>query len=338
MKVTINEVAKLADVSKSTVSRVINATKPVGKEKRERVIRAINELEFKPNSLARGLVHKRTGLVGVIIPDITNPFFAELVRGIEQAIRNEKYNMVLCNTSHRFQKEMEYLEMMRDKHVDGIIFMTSKVTEDHRKFFRKSQLPVTFINRRADDLHASSVDIDNYQAAFDMTHFFLQRGHRRVAIIRAPLTDRTSGFDRFRGYQDAMRQFGIEPDSTLIMRSPFKISNAYHAVNQFLDKNPPVTAIFATSDLMAIGAIKCLQERGIKVPDEVEVAGFDDILMASFYHPSITTVHQPIEKMGNQATYTLIRLIKGEQTAIGNQILPYEIIHRQSTGVKNIQR
>ena len=230
--------------------------------------------------------------------DITNPFFAELVRGIEQAIRNEKYNMVLCNTSHRFQKEMEYLEMMRDKHVDGIIFMTSKVTEDHRKFFRKSQLPVTFINRRADDLHASSVDIDNYQAAFDMTHFFLQRGHRRVAIIRAPLTDRTSGFDRFRGYQDAMRQFGIEPDSTLIMRSPFKISNAYHAVNQFLDKNPPVTAIFATS----------------------------------------TTVHQPIEKMGNQATYTLIRLIKGEQTAIGNQILPYEIIHRQSTGVKNIQR
>lgn len=331
MKTTINEVAKLAGVSKATVSRVMNDSKPVNKEKHDRVIQAIKELEFRPSTVARGLVHKRTGLVGVVIPDITNPFFAEMVRGVEEVVREKNYNMILCNTFHSFEREMSTLNMLMDKYVDGIIFMTAKVTPEHREFFKKNQLPVTFINRKCEDIHVSSLDIDNYQAAHDMTTFFLKRGHRRVAIIRAPLTDKTSGFERFRGYQDAMRAYGVEPDHSLVMRSNFKIESTYKSVKRFLKTQQMVTAIFATSDLMAMGAIKCLKDHGIRVPQDVEVAGFDDIPMASYYIPSITTVRQPITEMGKTATKMLIREINGDKVKNRSIILPYQLICREST-------
>ncbi len=331
MKITINEVAKLAGVSKATVSRVMNNSKPVNPEKHERVLRAIKELEFVPNAVARGLVHKRTGLVGVVIPDITNPFFAELVKGVEEVVREKNYNMILCNTAHNTEKEINYLKMLKEKYVDGIIFMTAKVTVKHKEFFKKSQLPVTFINRKCEDIQVASLDIDNYQAAYDMTAFFLKRGHRHVAIIRAPLTDKTSGFERFKGYQDAMRQYGIDPKESLVMRSNFRIDSAYKAVKQFLQEHHRATAIFATSDLMAIGAIRCLQDHHIDVPGQVEVAGFDDIAMASYYCPSITTVRQPISEMGRQATRLLIKEINGEIIKSRNLILPYQLISREST-------
>lgn len=331
MKITINEVAKLAGVSKATVSRVMNNSKPVNPEKYERVLRAIEELEFKPNPVAQGLVHKRTGLIGVVIPDITNPFFAELVKGIEEVVREKNYNMILCNTTHNGDKELDYLNMLKEKYVDGIIFMTAKVSHEHKEFFRKSKLPVTFINRKCEDIHVASLDIDNYQAAFDMTTFFLKRGHRRVAIIRAPLTDKTSGYERYRGYQDAMESYGIKPDDALVMRSNFKIESAYKAVKKFLKEQKPVTAIFATSDLMAIGAIRCLHDHNLHVPNQVEVAGFDDIPMASYYSPSITTVRQPISEMGKKATRLLIKEIKSEPINSRNIILPYQLILREST-------
>ncbi len=331
MKITINEVAKLAGVSKATVSRVMNNTKPVNPEKHERVLRAIEELEFTPNPVARGLVHKRTGLIGVVIPDITNPFFAELVKGVEEVVREKNYNMILCNTTHNMEKELSYLNMLKDKYVDGIIFMTAKVSPEHKEFFRKSQLPVTFINRKCDDIHVASLDIDNYQAAFDMTTFFLKRGHRRVAIIRAPLTDKTSGYERYRGYQEAMRSYDIEPEESLVMRSNFKIESAYKAVKKFLKEQQPVTAIFATSDLMAIGAIRCLRDHHVQVPKQVEVAGFDDIPMASYYSPSITTIRQPIFEMGRKATRLLIKEVNREIIKTRNVTLPYQLILREST-------
>ena len=331
MKITIDEVAKRAGVSKATVSRVMNDSKPVKKEKYDRVMQVIDELGFIPNPVARGLAHQRTGLVGVVIPDITNPFFAELVKGIEEVVRDKNYNMVLCNTFHNFEKEMSYLKMLREKYVDGIIFMTAKVTHEHRDFFKSSQLPVTFINRKCEDLNVCSLDIDNYQAAHDMTMFFLKRGHRRVAIIRAPLTDKTSGYERYHGYRDAMHAYGLELNDSLVMRSNFKIENTYKTVRRFLREQPPVTAIFATSDLMAIGAIKALQDEGIQVPHQVEVAGFDDIPMASYYHPSITTVRQPITEMGRTATKMLVREMNSEKVKNRNLILPYQLICREST-------
>lgn len=331
MKATINEVAKLAGVSKATVSRVINKSKPVKSETYNRVMEAIRELEFRPNPIARGLANKRSGLIGVLSPDITNPFFAEIVQGIEEVIRENQMNMILCNTNHNHERELKTLNLLYDNHVDGIIFMTSKDTPEHRAFFRKTKLPVTFVNRKCEDIHVCSLDIDNYGAAWDMTSYFLNRGHRRIAIIRAPLTDKTSGYERFRGYLDAMRAAGIEPDDRLIMRSNFKIENTYKVVSHFLKKHPPVTAIFATSDLMAIGTIKCLNDHGLKVPEDVEVAGFDDIPMASYYSPSITTIRQPIREMGMKATDFLIKEVNGRAIKKRNMILPHKLIIREST-------
>lgn len=331
MKKTINEVAKLAGVSKSTVSRVINNSKPVNLDKKEKVLKAISELEFRPNPMARGLVHKKTGLIGVLIPDITNPFFAEIVRGIEDVIQAYHFSILLCHTYHSHEKELEHLNMFHEKYVDGIVFMTSKVTESHRKFFIKTKLPVTFVNRRCRDLDSYSVDIDNYAAAFEMTKFFLNRGHRRIAVIRAPLTDKTSGYERFRGYQDALKLFNLSIEDHLVLRSNFKIENAYKSVRNFLENNRWATAMVATSDLMAIGAIKCLTDYGYRVPEDVEVSGFDDIPMATYYSPSITTVRQPIMEMGKVATQILMAKIEDKTMLENNIVLPHTVIFRKST-------
>lgn len=331
MKKTINEVAKLAGVSKATVSRVINESKPVNPDKKEKVLKAIKELEFRPNPVARGLVHKRTGLIGVLIPDITNPFFAEIVRGIEGVIQTHQFNIILCHTFHSHEKEMEHLHMLHEKYVDGIIFMTSKVTDAHRKFFVESKLPVTFVNRRCSDLNSYSVDINNYQAAFEITSFFLKRGHRKIAVIRAPLTDKTSGYERFRGYQDALRAYQLPIDENLVLRSNFKVENAYKAVRNFLDGGNKASAMVATSDLMAIGAIKCLTDHGYRVPEEIEVSGFDDIPMATYYRPSITTIHQPILDMGKTASKMLIAKMEGRGLLEKNIVLPHTIVFRKST-------
>ncbi len=331
MKKTINEVAKLAGVSKATVSRVINDSKPVNPDKREKVLKAIKELEFRPNPVARGLVHKKSGLIGVLIPDITNPFFAEIVRGIEGVIQAYQFNIVLCHTFHNHEKELEHLQMLHEKYVDGIVFMTSKVTEAHQKFFTESKLPVTFVNRRCSDLNSYSVDINNYQAAFEITSFFLKRGHRKIALIRAPLTDKTSGYERFKGYQDALKSYQLLMDDNLVLRSNFKIENTYKTVRSFLERGHQATAMVATSDLMAIGAIKALTDHGHRVPEDVEVSGFDDIPMATYYSPSITTVRQPILEMGKTAGKMLIAKMGGHPILEKNIILPHTVIFRKST-------
>jgi len=281
-----------------------------------------HELREKLNGLTKT---EQARLVGDLVAK------RALEKGVEEVVREKNYNMILCNTTHNGGKELDYLNMLKEKYVDGIIFMTAKVSHEHKEFFRKSHLPVTFINRKCEDIHVASLDIDNYQAAYDMTTFFLKRGHRRVAIIRAPLTDKTSGYERYRGYQDAMESYGIKPDDSLVMRSNFKIESAYKAVKKFLKEQKPITVIFATSDLMAIGAIRCLRDHNLHVPNQVEVAGFDDIPMASYYSPSITTVRQPISEMGKKATRLLIKEIKGEPIKNRKIILPYQLILREST-------
>ncbi|SDY23207.1 LacI family DNA-binding transcriptional regulator [Tindallia californiensis] len=331
MKLTINEVAKLAGVSKATVSRVINESKPVNQDKKEKVLRAIEELQFKPNPVARGLVQKRTGFIGVLIPDITNSFFAEIVRGIECVVQEHQYHIVLCHTFHSHEKEVEHLRMLREKYVDGIVFMTSKVTEAHKRFFSENKLPVTFVNRKCNDLRSFSVDINNYQAAKEITSFFLKRGHRQIAIIRAPLTDRTSGYERFKGYQDALKMYHIPLREHLVLRSTFKIDSAYKAVKRFLNEGYRATAIVATSDLMAIGAIKALIDHGLRIPENVEVSGFDDVPIAMYYNPSITTIRQPIIEIGKTAGEMLIAKIEGINVTEKNIVLPHSIIFRKST-------
>jgi LacI family transcriptional regulator len=330
-KVTINDIAKMAGVSKATVSRVINKSKYVSPEIYERVMKVIKETEYNPSSIARSLVSKETKIIGLLTPDISNPFYSELVKGMVEVANKYDYNILLCNSFFQTNKEAEFLKILSDKEVDGIIFMTNEITEKHKEFFRKYKKPVVTVNRKFWGFNIPNVDIDNFKAAYDATEYLIKLNHKRIAIIRAPLDDETSGVTRFEGYRKALRDYEIPFDEGLVKEGNFKANTGYKAMEEFLKLDNPPTAVFCVNDEMACGAVRCIIEKGLRVPDDISVVGFDDIPLASLFIPSITTVSQPIYDMGVLAMELICRMIKGEQVEVKTYILPHKLVVRQST-------
>ncbi len=330
MVTTIDQVAKKAGVSKATVSRVLNDSKPVREETRQRVMQAIKELDFKPNPAARSLVSKKSRIIGVIVTDIANLFVSVLVKGIEDIAYSKNYNIFICNSHGSAQKEVKLLQMLKNKRVDGIIFLTSQLISEHKSFFQKSALPISLVNVSYDGNNIIGVRIDNRKAAYDITCYFLQKGHRHIGMIRAPLEDLDTGKERFLGYCQALQEYGLSLNEELIATGDLEAQDGYRLTSALLKNNKP-DAFVVACDLMAFGVIKAIFDQGYNVPEDIEVAGFDDVPMASYYNPTLTTVRQPIEEMGQLAAEKLIKLIEGEGDREGEMVLPYQIIFRQST-------
>ncbi len=331
MATTIDQVAKKAGVSKATVSRVLNNSKPVRDETRLRVMDAVRELDFKPNPAARSLVYKKSRTLGVVVTDIANLFVSVLVKGIEEIAYSNNYNIFICNSHASAKKEIELLMMLRDKRVDGIIFLTSRIKNDHKAFFKSSQLPIALVNVGYDDENIVSIRIDNRKAAYDMTSYFIEKGYTRIGMVRASQDDIYTGRDRYIGYCQALEENGIPIRDELIKTGYLETIDGYRAVSEICENGNVPEAIFVACDLMAFGAIKALIDHGLRVPEDVEVAGFDDVPMASYYHPALTTVRQPIEDMGRFAAEKLIKLIEGEGGQEGELVLPHQIVFRDST-------
>lgn len=331
MPTTIDKVAKRAGVSKATVSRVMNNSKPVSAETRLRVIQAIEELKFKPNPAARTLVNKRSRTLGVVVTDISNLFVSVLVKGIEEIAYSSGYNIFICNSHATVEKEIEILMMLKDKRVDGIIFLTSQLREEHKHFFRGSSLPAALVNVSCDEDKLIVIRIDNQKASYDMTSYFMKKGYTRIGMILAPLEDYYSGRERFLGYQLALKDFGVQFRDDLVKTGFLEAMNGYLVTCDMIKNKTNFEALFVACDLMAFGAIKALIDNGFRVPEDIEVAGFDDVPMASFYHPTLTTVKQPIEDMGRLAAENLIKLVEGEDIEQWEVVLPHKIILRDST-------
>jgi LacI family transcriptional regulator len=331
MKATINDVAKIAGVSKATVSRVLNGSKPVSEDIRNKVMKVVQETNYKPSSLARSLVSKKTNIFGIIIPDVSNPFFSELVKGVQMTANENGYNILLCNTYDEFDKEMEYLNILDDKEVDGIIFLTSKIEEKHKEFFSSYKNPTVTVSRRFEDMPISSVDIDNFSAAYEVMNYLINLNHKKIAMIRGPLYDKSTGYDRYKGYEKALEDSNINLDENLVVEGKFKVKDGYNAMSKLLTLKELPTAVFCACDEMAIGAIKCIYESGFKVPEDISVVGFDDIPIASMFIPSVTTVRQPVFDFGEKAVDILLRQIKSGVHEEENIVLPTKIIIRKST-------
>ncbi len=331
MAATIDEVAKRAGVSKATVSRVLNDSKPVREETRQRVMKAIRELDFKPNPAARSLVYKKSRTIGVVVTDIANLFVSVLVKGIEEVAYSKGYNIIISNSHGSAKKEFELLTMLKDKRVDGIVFLTSNLLDEHKRFFKYVDLPIALVNVSCNQENVIGIMINNYRAAYDMTSYFLQKGHTRVGMIRASFLDQLTGRDRFVGYWQALKDHGIKYDESLVKEGSLETMDGYLVTRELLQETTDLEALFVACDLMAFGAIKAIIDHGLRVPEDIEVAGFDDVPMASFYHPALTTVRQPIEDMGRFASNNLIDLIEGEIIVKWEQILPHEIVYRDST-------
>ncbi len=330
MQPTIRDVAREAKTSVSTVSRILTGRGPVAEKTRRRVLEAIERLGYKPNALARGLVQKRTGTIGVVLPDVANPFYADMLRGMGDVAAERDFHLLLVNADLSFEKEKDGLAVLQEKQVDGVIYASGMITPDHEALFRQLHRPVALAATSDPEGEFPAVLVDSYQGARLAVEHLAELGHRRIAVINGPLRDTVAGLVRWQGYQDAAAARGIPLDPALTAEADFRFETAYKAMEAVLERGQPFTAVVAASDIMAIGAMNALLDRGYRVPEQVSVVGFDNIWLSAMVRPSLTTIAQPMYEIGARAVTMLIRAMEGEQEPVTDWIEPHLVV-RQST-------
>jgi DNA-binding LacI/PurR family transcriptional regulator len=327
---TMNDVARLAGVSIATVSHVVNGTRFVSAERVERVHAAMSELGYTPDATARSLRVGRTDTLGLVVPDNSNPFFATLARWIEEASFESGYTTILANSNERADREHRYVSTLVSKRVDGLILSPSR--GDHSALTRLLQnagTPVVVVDRDASLPNADIVLYDNEGGSHDATRHLLELGHRSIACIAGP-SDTSSSADRVRGFRRAIAEAGLpEP---LVVEADFHFAGGREATARLLDDQTGCTALVAGNDLMAAGAIRELHSRGLRVPEDISVIGFDDAPLAEMVFPALTTMRQPLEAMAHAAVSLLLsRVTSGDGSAPVRKVLPASLVIREST-------
>ncbi len=328
---TIYDVAREAGVSMATVSRVVNGNPNVKPSTRKKVLDAIERLGYRPNAVARGLASKKTTTVGVIIPDISSIFFAELARGIEDIATMYKYNIILCNSDQNKEKEIDLIDTLLEKQVDGILFMGSVITEDHVEQFKRSPVPVVLAATIDEKKEIPSVNIDHQQAAFDAVTKLIESGNNRIGIVTGSLEDPMNGYQKFSGYKKALENNGIPFNQELVAVGDYKYTDGMEAAQHFLTLEKPPTAIFVATDEMALGVIHGLQDKGVRVPEDVEVIGFNNTRLAVMVRPTLTTVVQPMYDIGAVSMRLLTKYMNKEEVEDAIVVLPHRLEVRDST-------
>ncbi len=302
---TIKDVALLAGVSTATVSHVINGTRQVGSILSDRVNQAIYELGYRPNLIARSLRKKGSGSIGVILVDDTHPFFCESTRGVRDAALEAGYNILVCNSCGEPERENGFLEMLAEKRVEGIILFNVRSSRLREMARLRVSVPVVLVDREGGRRRMDSVVVDHYTGALEAMDHLLSLGHGRIAVITGP-TNSPPSLLRLKAYSHSLERADISCDKSLIRRGDFSSESGYNAVFPLIASGEPPTAIFAFNDLMAYGAITALADKGLRVPEDVSVVGYDDIQLSSFFNPPLTTVSQPKRAVG-RAAFALLR-------------------------------
>lgn len=326
----MREVAEQAQVSVTTVSHVINDTRPVSDELRAKVTAAVDELGYQPNRLARSLRRGETHTIGMIIPDGVNPFFAEVARGIEDTGFEQGYSVILCNSDGNLEKELLYTNVLNEKQVDGIIFVAAGLSQEHILGLQQRGLPVVVVDREIPGLPVGTVITDNAQGGWLATGHLLSLGHRRIACLSGP-HDLTPSAERVTGYRQALEAAEVFVDERLVLRGDFNYESGYKSMTELLALEEPPSAVFACNDLMAMGAMAAAVESGCRVPADLSVVGFDDIKLASYTIPTLTTVRQPKYEMGAIATRMLLEHMRQDDLTPQRQILGTELVVRKSS-------
>jgi LacI family transcriptional regulator len=327
---TIREVAESAGVSYATVSHVINNTRVVSQETRERVLAAMSALNYRPNALARSLRQGKTNTMGLVLPDSANPFFAEISRSIEDEAFKKGYSVFLCNTELDTQRELFYVDVLSKKQVDGIIFVAAGDQADSLDFLVHRNLPVVMIDRDLHNVDVDAVLTDNQLGGFLATRHLIELGHTRIACISGP-SSITPGSERIVGYRNALEQAGLVYDEKLILRGDYHARSGLEITQSILEMDPRPTAIFALNDLMALGALRAASEAGCSVPADLAIVGYDDLELAQFTNPPLTTIAQPKKEIGVQAVHLLIDRMSQKSRPPRRLVLPPELIVRRST-------
>lgn len=329
MAASIKDVAKEAGVSIATVSRVLNDVDVVNEDTKKKVLEAIKKLGYRPNIVARSLKTQKSRTIGIVIPDISNQFYPEIVRGAEDVANIYNYNIILCNTDLDPDKEMEYLKVLKEKMVDGVIYMSNSLEPETLELIKDLQMPIVLVETTDKDNSYPSVTIDNEQGAYDGTKYLIEKGNKKIAYIGLHKDAVNAAAFRYNGYKKALIENGIELDEAICYFGGLKAEDGYNAIDSMI-KNNKIDAAFCASDEIAMGAINALRENGIRVPEDVDVMGFDDIYSASIFYPKLTTIAQPMYDMGSVGMRMLIKSIDKAELTENHFILPHQLIERNS--------
>ncbi len=328
--VTIRDVALHAQVSVTTVSHVVNGTRFVSENARQRVNNAISELKYVPSAVARSLKNNQTHTIGMMIPNCSNPFFAELIRGIEDTCFAAGFNVILCNSDDDPHKQRKYIRVLTEKQVDGMIVFSSGGDSELSEALRETRMPQILIDREVEHVTADLVELDHEAGAWLATRHLLGLGHRRVAIITGPL-DLAPARYRRDGYRRAMDEAGLPVNPTWEVEGGFTSELGHSAMQRLLALGHMPSAVFASNDLMAIGAICATTAQGLRVPQDVSIIGFDDIALATYSSPPLTTVAQPKHQLGSIAATLLMERIEDPDRPLRREILQPTLCLRRST-------
>lgn len=328
----MSDVAKLANVSPATVSRVLRQPDLVSKETKQKVMEVIKELNYKPDMSASQLRTRETKIILVIVPDITSPFFSKVLRGIEHTAVENGYQVILGDTENDIEREKDYIDLLYRKQADGALLLTARMNKENLENLSK-KFPIVLACEYLDNLDIPTVSIDNVSSARKATEHLIQLGHTKIAHISGPMNIILSR-DRLKGFQQAMTHNHLKINPAFIQEGDYGIDSGYDQMMKLLSLDNHPDAVFVFNDEMALGAIKAIQDHGLIVPDDIAIVGFDNLKIASIFSPLMTTIDQPKYEIGQKATKLLLTLMKGGTVEKKKFVLKDELIVRESCGTK----
>lgn len=331
LKVTIKDIAKMADVSISTVSRVVNNSKPVNEDIRKRVLDAIKQTKYRPDLIGGEPSKSEANVIGVIIPHNSNTVLDDFSKGIQSIAELYGYDVIVGLTDGTLTSELHYLNLFHDIGTQGNLFVGSAFCREHLEKISQYGTPCVLAGQHSHISSIPSVHLDNTTASYEAVTYLIQKGHRSIGMIRAS-GDSAVGGDRYQGYKQALEDNGITPHEDWVVDSGFAVDNGMEAMRRIMESNTTPTAIFCSTDWMAVGAMNYLQDNGFKVPEDVSVIGFDNSFMASIVRPKLTSVEYSGTEIGMTATRHLIKRIKGEMVDPHHTNVAHYLRIRESTG------
>lgn len=334
MKPTIYDVAKEAGVSIATVSKVINNTGRIGEKTKKNVLKAMETLNYYPSIVASALTGKKTKTIGLLVPDISNPFFAEIARSIEDRSHEIGFSVVICSTDNNKEKEKKYVSLLIRKSVDGFILSSGFENLDLVQQLSDQDIPIALLATDIPSLSITTVSVDDFKGGYEATKHLLSLKHRKISIIAEHAR---SSIQRINGFKEALAESGINFEEKSLVKTSATIENGKKVGLKLLRLKERPTAIFACNDLLAIGVIHAAKEVGINIPDELSVVGFDNTILSTITEPRLTTISQPIQDMGAKVIDMLIEEIEKETTLKQKMLFWPELIVRESTSeLKNV--
>jgi len=326
---TIFDIARASGVSYSTVSRALSGYEFVKPSTREKVLGTARALGYVPNQQARSLAGGRSNMIGVLVPALSNSYISEIIQGIDEELARSGYNIILYTTHRHHGTESKYVATMLNGGAEGLLLVVPLLSPSYMDALLQQAVPFVLIDQQDTTCHCSSVTATNWQGAYEATRYLISLGHERIGFITG-LEGLSSTSDRLEGYRDALKDAGLPLIKELIQPGDFLVQGGITATHTLLALPDPPTAIFASNDMSAFGALEAIREHGWRVPDDISLVGFDDIPQSLLIYPKLTTVHQPLAEMGRQAVCLLLESLEDPGSAIRQVVLPTELVVRDS--------